>query len=204
MAVKPTFSLDEIIFELTTNWGERQLGPLRKWPGNTVTFSIPGIVPTVVYVYDEPQEPAGFRPPGTMALAAREAFSLWDDLIAVSLQELVGTPSQITIAYSTSTKGNGTYAGSYPTDDDADLFFFWQLGLPVEPPYPNGWFLDRSYIWLSGDNWDSLQPTALVDTTGNVIYGSGFRTIVHEIGHALGLDHGQDGMAKLPTASPPL
>ncbi|KAB2862502.1 MAG: matrixin family metalloprotease, partial [Bauldia sp.] len=114
-------------------------------------------------------EASGFN--GAMMTAykrdmAREAFELWDDLIAINLTENSATSgSIITMAYSSNTEDGGTYARTWTTGPD--------------PTHG----IDKSRIWLA-DDWTSLNNDA------DIQYSKfGFTTYLHEIGHSLGLSH---------------
>src|SRR5262245_55737510 len=79
MTDKPVFSLDQIINQLRTSWGGDYEGHAYSWSGTEVTY---GFVTQTMNDYE-----IGF---------AREAFALWDDLIAINLTEL---PLGVNIAF---------------------------------------------------------------------------------------------------------
>src|SRR5262245_6850189 len=104
-----TFSLAQIIYQLQTQFGGSYEDTYRSWAGPTVYYSIPTTAPDA-----QLNETAGFD--GAMMTShkramAREAFELWDDLIAINLTETTAaTGNTIAIAYSSTTdlddKGN--------------------------------------------------------------------------------------------------
>src|SRR5262245_34728318 len=129
----PIFSQDEIIKALRTSWtgqdkdGHDRLGGYEQWvvphdSTGTVYYSIPTFAPN-----DEDNDPTkgesnGFD--GAMMTSykrdmARQAFELWDDLIAPNLTETSVTATGgniITMAYSSTTAlGNGTYTSAFVT-----------------------------------------------------------------------------------------
>jgi serralysin len=98
----------------------------------------------------------------TQKVYARLAFELWDDLIAIDVHETTATSlADIQFAYSTSTTDDGSYTTSVVEDGH----------------------LDHAYIWLDA-GWDTHDGD-----TDFAFGGYGFKTYLHEIGHALGLSH---------------
>jgi serralysin len=130
------------------------------WDDSRVTFSMPGSRP---YAGDEG---AGFtRLTSHMKSMANTAFELWDDAIDINLRR-VSSGSDIFFGMSSTTDGNGTYSQQrYSTFADGR------------------WVLDSAHVWLNS-GWESHDQNRDID------WGTyGFMTYLHEIGHALGLDH---------------
>lgn len=110
-------------------------------------------------------EYAGFSPFSEAQMAAaRESMALWDDLIAPTIVEQGGAHADITLANTTT---GPAQAWAYMPSED---------GNPDTP---------QSSIWVATPEkqWDN----------GWVSYGGyGRTTLVHEIGHSLGLSHPGD------------
>jgi Ca2+-binding RTX toxin-like protein len=101
MSYTTVFSLEQIILQLQTQWGDDDEGSTRHWHDASITYSMPDLPPLA--------EMLGYQPmtPGQEAFA-REAFELWDDLIAISLNESSSPFAQITMVYASPTKRSYT------------------------------------------------------------------------------------------------
>ncbi|MGO4835094.1 matrixin family metalloprotease, partial [Rhizobiaceae sp. 2RAB30] len=159
------YNLNQIIAALQTQWGGTGQGTTRTWNDTSVEYSLPSTVPTRA-----DGEQTGFRTmTSTEQSYARLAFELWDDLIAIDLNEVNNTDAQITIGMSSSTTNGGTYASPF---------------LVAQPPGSSTFEreIERERIWLN-TGWTDFQ-------SGNFRYGErGLETMLHEIGHSLGLSH---------------
>jgi serralysin len=154
--------LDEIILHLQTHWDVvadwYDDGGPRHWAKVDVKYGLfPGLIPAGPYSRPEVW---GYEPmTDTQASFAREAFELWDDLIAINLTETTDwSDVDISIAYSDYTAGGDSY-----TDvDDGDI--------------------GSAEIWLNTSRHDVEEGTLNYGTGFGNVY-------LHEIGHSLGLSH---------------
>ncbi|MEZ5924082.1 MAG: M10 family metallopeptidase C-terminal domain-containing protein [Hyphomicrobiaceae bacterium] len=96
--------------------------------------------------------------------ATLRAISLWDDLIAIDL--VIGPDAQIGIDFSTAT----TFGGTYTTSSYSGMA-------------DGHWLYDRADIAIN-TSWTSQD-----DAEDFGLGARGAMTLLHEIGHALGLDH---------------
>lgn len=165
----PSFTLNQIIAQLQTQWGGDNEGTTRDWSGTTVRYGLPNTSPD-----RSSMEQAGFTAMDlTQKSFVRRAFDLWNDLIAIDLVEETGSPAttQITFAYSTTTNNDGTYATPF---------------LVALPPGGSTFEREIAYerIWFSQSaGWPENQ-------SANLGWGRrGFENMIHEIGHSLGLSH---------------
>ncbi|MEM9139772.1 MAG: M10 family metallopeptidase, partial [Pseudomonadota bacterium] len=164
-ATKPVYSTAQVINALRTADGAQST---LAWTGNTVEYSIETgkLVPG--------QGNYSFEHNGYVSMddgmvaAAREAFELWDELIAIDLVEVQSDPAaDITFNY-TSASGGSSYAS----------YSYWGSA------GSRGAFgLQQTDIWLAHNWWTHDQGSDLKPGS----FGIG--TYLHEIGHALGLSH---------------
>ena len=129
------------------------------WATDAVTYAIPDSSPTAG------TEAAGFVVMSSVQKAmAADAYGLWDDLIATRLTQ-VAAGGQMSFSYSSATAGSTYTSTQYTTAANGKST------------------LTQANTWLDS-TWTSH------NTDASVQHGQyGFMTYLHEIGHALGLDH---------------
>ena len=137
----------------------QQLNSGTKWTGSTITYAFPTLA---TGIYGGGGEGTGFTAFSTaQQTAATLALTLWDDLITPDLQQVAPGTSYTS---SNIEFGNSTTGVSY-----AHAYF---------PTTGSVWF-NAAYGSTSGTN-NLMSPT---------VGQHGFLTYMHEIGHAMGLEH---------------
>jgi serralysin len=163
---KPVYDNSQIITALTTSDGT---APSIAWAPDIITYSISTgqVGPSHAEYTSEMDGYVAMTL--AMEAAAREAFTLWDELIAVDLLEMNDWPeAHIAFNYSSNT-GGSTYAS----------YSYWLVDNAPRSQYK---FADAN-IWLA-DSWTSHDDDSDLYQGGYAI-----STYLHEIGHALGLTH---------------
>ncbi|MBI5275371.1 MAG: M10 family metallopeptidase C-terminal domain-containing protein [Burkholderiales bacterium] len=144
-----------------------------EWSGNTITFAFPTSA-AAMFAFDESNDPdlselVGFSPvlDAAMQNLLRIALQLWDDLIAPNFSEITNVASL-----------NDAF------DADIEIGF---TDTAIE--FAHAYFPDAGSLWLSSDYND---PDDVNNLLAAPVGSYGFSTYVHELGHALGLDHPGD------------
>lgn len=165
-ATKPIYSVDEIFHALTTSDGVQTSAA---WAGSSISYSI-GTGPLSPGQSHYESEYAGYVAMSAgLEAAAAEAFELWDELIAIDLVELADTASaNISFNYSSATN-NATYAERSFSG--------------VAPGNGATYTITDSDLWFASQWWTHNQDSDLYAG------GYGLLTFLHEVGHALGLNH---------------
>lgn len=158
-----------------------QLDSQNHWTGSTITYSTSSTTNLIGHVSsgrDYTLETTTFTTlNGTQANAAALAMTLWGDLIApsfVAVNEAGGTNADIDFAAFRDSPSNGNYAYTLPFAS-------------VNPDGVTG-TLTKASIWVN-DSFNAANGYVSGDLSNPVVGNYAFQTYVHELGHALGLNH---------------
>ena len=175
MATKPIYSTSQIITQVTTSWGNGMTGWTLSWPSTlpTISYSINTTTPSN-FPYT-PSEGGAYLVTMSALQAATAAlsFQLWDDLIAKApgtdhrLVQSTSPSANITLDYSSNTSGGGTYTNYRAV---------------LNPSAPKSGYITAEQIWLNS-SWSTNGDSGM--SPGRY----GLFTMIHEIGHSLGLSH---------------
>ena len=169
LAGKPSFTIDRAALQMT-GFDPATLQPYPGWGGVT------GHAFTVTYAYRStapatmPSDTAGFQRFNTQQIAQTEqALTAWSDVANIHFQR-VGAGASGELAYSN--KAAILFANYSSGEDDAAAFSY----------FPGSTLAASS----AGDVWINITAgTNAFPNLGN--YGA--QVLIHEIGHAIGLDH---------------
>ena len=183
---KPVLSLDEVTAVInrtsfpgtdigSPGWNQGEYGaPSRSGQANTITFGFhtEDTIFAPPYVQEDPEtgelfgltEFFGFQEFSTaQKAAARTSLQLWDDVIAYRIVETTADKSDLTFGNYTNQPGTQAYA-----------YLPYDYGDPADYEYIAG------DVWINGNEPSNLQLNFAE-------YGP--LTLIHEIGHAIGLQH---------------
>jgi serralysin len=158
-----------------TQWGARVGG------GISITYSFPWASSTTAYWASNPNYSTTDEPSSAFALTVsqqafvRLALASWGNVANITFTE---------VAESASNMGDLRIAWTNKTDTNAAAW----------ASYPNNYWASGGDVWLSAPTMGSYSASAW--QAGGFAYA----TLIHELGHALGLKHPFEDPPVLPTA----
>ncbi len=178
---KPVFTPEQIVEQLGGGLGVTP----DAWAGVDISYSIPSITPGNIGANTFDKEVDAFVAPSAARIAAASlAFEMWDDLIAVNLNPSNDFNAQMTLSFTNATykdKDGNEYTRTFaytPTNGQQGIVNGSNVDLIQGG---RSWFSNK---WIQ--NLDANLQTA----DGGVAFGyRGFKTLMHEVGHMLGLKH---------------
>ncbi len=155
-----------------------QLDSTHHWSGSTITFSTSSTAALIAYdspgTVDYNLEATTYTGANaSQAAAATLAITLWDDIMPqsfVAVSEAAGTNANIDLAGFADDPANSNYAYTLPYYDGTTNA------------------LTKSSVWVN-DAFNAAHGYVDGDLSNPQVSNYSFLTFMHELGHAIGLDH---------------
>ena len=166
---KPVFTADQIIQQLRTQWFDPETYTVSWGSDSVINYSTPSTP-----LQNGVSELSGFTAVSAIRKASvKESFELWNDVVSPNfVEQTTASQNQIQVGWSSNT-GNGTYA----------KVFQWISQDGTNPYSGVNYKMSRSEIWMA-TQWGSH------DEDSDFYFGGyGPTTVLHEIGHSIGISH---------------